>query len=201
LAVPAVLHLTSLVVFSLIGALSPGPNNIMLMTSGVNFGLRASGPHVAGVWLGVTLVQLLIGAGFYALLQAFPWLYTALHLAALFYLLYLAWRMATATSTASGRNTPHPLTFLQAAAFQCVNPKVWAVGLAAITTFARPDHVRTDVVVIALTIGLVSVPCLVLWTAFGTVMRHALSTPKAVRFFNVAMAILLVLSLLPVLLR
>jgi len=194
-------HLLSLALFAFVGTLTPGPNNIMLMTSGVNFGLRASVPHLVGVWFGVTLAQMSIGAGFYGLLKAFPWLYAVMHLAALAYLIYLAWRIATAANISSGKNAPHPLTFVQAAAFQCVNPKVWAVGLAAITTFARADHVMADAAVIALTIGFVSVPCLLLWTAFGTVMRQALSTRAAVRSFNVTMAILLVLSLLPVLVR
>jgi threonine/homoserine/homoserine lactone efflux protein len=105
-------HLGSLVLFAFIGAISPGPNNIMLMTSGVNFGLRASVPHIVGVWLGLGLLQLVIGGGFYGLLRAFPWLYTVLHLAALFYMLYLAWRMATATSITPGKHAPRPLTLL-----------------------------------------------------------------------------------------
>ncbi len=116
-------------------------------------------------------------------------------------MLYLAWRMAASTSISSGKRAPHPLTLLQAAAFQWVNPKAWALGVTAMSTFSRPGHLEIDVATIALAISTTTVPCLVLWTTMGTVMRQALSTTAAVRFFNVTMAILLVLSLLPVLLH
>lgn len=193
-------HLASLILFSFIGAITPGPNNIMIMTSGVNFGLRASVPHMAGVWIGATLLQLMIGGGFYGLMQAFPWLYTALHFVALFYMLYLAWRMAASTSIAPGKAAPRPFTLLQAAAFQWVNPKAWALGVTSMSMYTRPGHVSTDVIAVALAISTTTMPCLVIWATAGTVLRQALSTVAAVRFFNVTMAILLVLSLLPVLL-
>jgi threonine/homoserine/homoserine lactone efflux protein len=193
-------HLASLILFSLTGAITPGPNNIMIMTSGVNFGLRASVPHIAGVWLGATLLQLMIGGGFYGLLAAFPWLHTALFFVSLLYLLYLAWKIASATSIAPGQAAPRPFTLLQAAAFQWVNPKAWALGLAAMTMYTRPGHMSTDVAAVALAISTTTVPCLVIWASAGTMLRQALSTRTAVRFFNVIMAILLVLSLLPVLL-
>ena len=192
-------HLSSLVIFAFVSGITPGPNNIMVMSSGVNFGLRPSLPHVAGTLGGIFLVMLLAGEGVNGLLHAFPWLYNALRFAALLYMLYLAWRIAATSTVHEGGKATRPLTFLQAAAFQWVNPKVWAVGLAAITTFARPAHLATDVVAVAAVVVVTSAPNLLIWTVFGTLMRRALSSPGAARFFNLTMAILLVLSLVPAL--
>jgi threonine/homoserine/homoserine lactone efflux protein len=178
-------HFLSLYLFALAACATPGPNNIMLMASGVNFGLRRSLPHVLGAWTGVPLLML-----------------TALHLAALVYLLYLAWRIATASPPASGGATAaRPFTFLQAAAFQWVNPKMWMMGVTALTMFSRADHRAMDAAIIAAVFPIANGPCLLGWTLFGTMMRRTLTSGYTVRVFNVGMAILLLLSLLPVLLR
>jgi threonine/homoserine/homoserine lactone efflux protein len=195
-------HFLSLYLFALAACATPGPNNIMLMASGVNFGLRRSLPHVLGAWTGVPLLMLGIGYGLYGLLVAFPWMLTALHLAALVYLLYLAWRIATAGPPASGGATAaRPFTFLQAAAFQWVNPKMWMMGVTALTMFSRADHRAMDAAIIAAVFPIANGPCLLGWTLFGTMMRRTLTSGYTVRVFNVGMAILLLLSLLPVLLR
>ena len=192
-------HFLSLYLFALIASGTPGPNNIMLMTSAVNFGLRRSLPHLAGAWVGVPLLMLGVGYGLYGLLMAFPWLFVALRVVALAYLLYLAWRIATAGDPQSGRTGGRPLTFLQAAAFQWVNPKVWMMAVTAIATFGRADHLGVDVAIVAATFPLANAIPLISWTLFGTVMRRLLSSPRTVSLFNVSMAILLLLSLLPVL--
>jgi threonine/homoserine/homoserine lactone efflux protein len=194
-------HFLSLYLFALVASGTPGPNNIMLMASGVNFGLRRSLPHLLGAWVGVPLLMLAIGYGLYGLLVAFPWLLTVLHLVALVYLLYLAWRIATTGAPDSGgRTAARPFTFLQAAAFQLLNVKMWMMGVTAMTMFSRADHFATDVAFIAAAFPLANGPCLLGWTIFGTMMRRVLSSGYAVRVFNVGMAILLLLSLLPVLL-
>jgi len=191
----------SVALFSLAGGITPGPNNIMLLSSGVNFGLRASVPHIIGILIGVLGLQLAIGCGFYGLLKALPWLYWALHFAALAYMLYLAWRIATADGLSQSGGATRPLTVLQAAAFQWVNPKAWAIGVAVITTFASVQNPLADAVLVAVVCSAFTLPSLLIWTLFGKMMRHVLASPRTVRFFNVTMAILLVLSLLPALMR
>jgi threonine/homoserine/homoserine lactone efflux protein len=194
-------HILSVALFSLAGGITPGPNNIMLLSSGVNFGLRASIPHIIGILIGVLGVQLAIGCGFYGLLKAFPWFYWALHFAALGYMLYLAWRIATADGLGHTHGATRPLTLLQAAAFQWVNPKAWAIGVAVITTFASVENPLSDAILVAVVCSSFTLPSLLIWTAFGKMMRNALASHRTVRFFNVTMAILLVLSLLPALMR
>jgi threonine/homoserine/homoserine lactone efflux protein len=191
----------SVPLFSLAGGITPGPNNIMLLSSGVNFGLRASVPHIIGILIGVLGLQLAIGCGFYGLLKALPWLYWALHFAALGYILYLAWRIATADGLSPSGSATRPLTVLQGAAFQWVNPKAWAIGVAVITTFSSARNPLSDAVLVAVVCSAFTLPSLLIWTLFGRMMRNVLASPRTVRFFNVTMAILLVLSLLPALLR
>jgi threonine/homoserine/homoserine lactone efflux protein len=186
--------------FAIATTFSPGPNNVMLIASGANFGLRRSVPHMAGIGLGVMSLVAGAGAGLGRLFDLWDWLRPVLAVAAGLYLLYLAWRIATAAPTLN-RSEPagRPLTLLQAAAFQWVNPKAWAMAVSA-TTLYLPDRGMGTLAVAVLVFGLVSVPSTLLWTTFGRELRRWLTSPARLKAFNAVMAGLIVLSLVPILL-
>ncbi len=192
--------LLAFVGFALVSSITPGPNNTMLLASGVNYGFRRTMPHIAGISLGCMVMLLLVGLGLGQAFAAVPRLYDALRYTGAAYLLWLAWKIATAgteaTEAAGGRR---PLTFWQAAAFQWVNPKAWVMVVGAVSTYAPRDEFGQGVAVLALLLGLVNVPSICVWAGFGTALRPWLSHPGRRRVFNVAMALLLVLSILPML--
>lgn len=186
--------------FAVATTFSPGPNNVMLMASGANFGLRRSVPHMAGIGLGVMSLVAGAGAGLGRLFDLWDWLRPVMAVAAGLYLLYLAWRIATAAAKLTGaKATGRPLTLLQAAAFQWVNPKAWAMAVSA-TTLYLPDRGMGTLAVGVLIFGLVSVPSTLLWTTLGRQVGRWLTSPTRLRGFNRVMAGLIVLSLMPIVL-
>lgn len=178
--------------------ITPGPNSIMIMASGANFGFSRTLPHLLGVALGVCVLITLVGVGLTNLLDAVPFLHTGLLTLSSFYLLYLAWRIANAVPPKDGSRSGRPFSFFQAAAFQWVNPKVWGLGLTAITLYA-PEKSLTSVAVIAFTFGAVGLSSNSLWAWSGMALRDWLSDGNRLRIFNITMAILLVASLYPIL--
>jgi threonine/homoserine/homoserine lactone efflux protein len=193
--------LAALAAFALVSSITPGPNNLMLMASGTNFGLVRSLPHLLGVSIGFTLMLVVVGAGLGAALGAWPAGMLALKLVSAAYLLYLAWKIATAAapSTGDGGASSRPLTFVQAAAFQWVNPKAWTMALTAMAVYVPADDRVLGVLVVSLVFGAVNLPAVGLWTAAGVQLRRLLHRPRALRAFNIAAALLLVLSLYPLL--
>lgn len=183
--------------FCIVSSITPGPNNMMLLSSGATFGFRRTLPHLFGISIGCVAMVLLLGFGLAGIIGRAPWLYTLLHVLSTAYLLYLAWRIATSASVGGVSAGARPLRFLDAAAFQWVNPKAWAMTLGASTSFARPDHLMSDVVIVALVLVACGMPCIMLWAGGGTAVRRLLSRPAMLRAFNIAMASLLVMSLLP----
>jgi threonine/homoserine/homoserine lactone efflux protein len=183
-----------------VSSITPGPNNMMILASGVNFGFARSLRHLFGISLGFGLMILLVGLGLHTLLERFPLIYSAMRWVGAAYLLGLAWRLANAgPPSANAPSAPQPMGFIAAAAFQWVNPKAWVMAVTAISTFlpaqAQPLHI---VSLTALFIAL-NLPCVATWGAFGSAMRRILQDPKRLRFFNVTMALALVASLIPML--
>jgi threonine/homoserine/homoserine lactone efflux protein len=188
-----------LTVFALVSSLTPGPNNLMLMASGANFGFRRSLPHMLGVSLGFTVMVLLVGIGLVQVFEAFPLSYTLLKVVSLAYLLYLAWKIATAAPAGNDADKAGtPMTFIQAALFQWVNPKAWTMALTAVSVYS-PSHSLTAVAFVAGVFGAVNFPCIGVWTTMGQQLQRILTNPMRLRAFNVCMALLLVGSLYPVL--
>lgn len=192
--------ITALLAFAFVTSVTPGPNNTMLMTSGVNFGLRRTLPHLLGVSLGLVVMVLVLGAGLAQALAAAPRAWDALRLAAFGYVLWLAWKIARAAAPGPGRAAGRPLTFWQAAGFQWVNPKVWAMALGALSAYA-PGGGMGEVAAVALIFGAVNLPSTGLWALAGQGLARFLAEPRRLRRFNHAMAALLVLSMVPVLWR
>ncbi|WP_170482282.1 LysE family translocator [Ruegeria arenilitoris] len=190
--------LVALIVFAFVSSITPGPNNLMLMASGANFGFRRTVPHMLGIGLGFTFMVLLVGAGLVQVFDQFPLSYSALKIASVFYLLYLAWKIANAAPVQRGESQGTPMTFFQAAAFQWVNPKAWAMALTATTAYT-PNQTLGAIVVVALVFGLVNLPSVSTWTVLGQQMARVLTNPRRLVVFNWTMAALLVASLYPVL--
>ena len=193
--------LSALVVFAFVASATPGPNNMMLLASGVNYGFRRTIPHMLGIGLGFGLMILLVGFGVGQLFVLFAWLYTVLKVVSVAYMLWLAWHIAMSgpVTAKPGDAAAEPMTFLAAAAFQWVNPKAWAMCLTAISAYTVPASYAASMVMVTLVFVIVNLPTVSLWTLFGVSLRGLLADARRVRIFNVAMALALVASLWPVL--
>ncbi len=193
-------QLLALVAFAFVTSITPGPNNLMLMASGANFGVRRTVPHMLGVAIGFVAMAMLMGAGIAQAFVLVPGLHGWLELASIAYLLFLAWRIATARPPGEAARASRPMTFLAAAGFQWVNPKAWAMALTAIGVYA-PSQSLGAIAAVALVFGMVNLPSVGVWALLGQQMRRVLTSPARMRTFNLVMAVLLVASMLPVLLR
>ena len=190
--------LPALVLFAVVSSGTPGPNNLMLMTSGVNFGVRRTLPHFWGVDLGFAIMTLLVGLGLSEVFVRVPALLVALKWLGAAYLLWLAWKIARSGPLKGGTVRARPLTFLQAAAFQWVNPKAWIMAVTACATYADPNRYTLSVLVIAAVFAVVTAPCSGAWVGFGAALQRWLGHPRNRAIFNYTMAALLVASLYPV---
>ena len=183
--------------FAIASTFTPGPNNIMLAASGANFGFARTIPHMAGVSLGFVVLLAAAGMGLGALMLAVPQIQTALKICGAGYLLWLAWKIAHAGAAGEGDSRARPLTYLQAAAFQWVNPKGVITAIGAIALYVRPDHARTDLGLLLAVFGLVTVGSVVAWSAFGVALAGLLRNPRQAQIFNICMALALVISIVP----
>lgn len=190
-----------LLAFAFVSSITPGPNNMMLMASGANYGLRRTVPHMLGVAIGFTVMIALVGVGLVGLFEAWPPSFTVLKIVSTVYLLWLAWKIATAPSPTArdGTESGKPLTFVEAALFQWVNPKAWTMALTAMAIYVPADDRVTGVIVVALVFGALNLPSVGIWTAMGVQLRRLLHRPRALRAFNIAAALLLIASLYPLL--
>ena len=188
-----------LTVFAFVTSVTPGPNNMMLLSSGVNFGFRRTLPHALGVAIGFTLMVGLIGLGLAGIFARYPALLVAMKWFGAAYMVFLAFKLARAAPLKEGAPGGRPMTFLQAAAFQWINPKAWVMGVTAVATYTLPERYEFSVLVVALVFGAVNLPSVSSWVLFGTALRRALSNPGVLRLFNWTMAVLLIASLYPAL--
>ena len=181
--------------FALGTVITPGPNNLMLMASGANFGFRRSIPHMLGVGLGFPLMILPVGLGVMQLFDLIPQLVVVMTVASVGYMLWLAWKLANAGAPGEGKAGGVPLTFLQASAFQWVNPKAWAMALGAITLYAT-DRSLGAILWVCGTYVMMGCLSTTTWTVLGLQIRKVLTNPMRLRLFNWTMAAMLVASLL-----
>ncbi|MEC9198551.1 MAG: LysE family translocator [Pseudomonadota bacterium] len=188
----------ALFAFSLATVITPGPNNLMLMASGANFGFARTLPHMAGIAFGFPAMVLLVGLGVMQIFDLWPMSYTVLKIASVGYLAYLAWKIATAAPIQGTDARSRPLRFVEAAAFQWVNPKAWSMALTAITLYAGGRDL-SHVGLVALAYVLTALVSTSSWTLLGQQIRRLLATPARLRLFNGTMALLLLATLIPVL--
>lgn len=190
--------LSALIGFTFVSSVTPGPNNMMVMASGANFGFRPTMPHMLGISIGFMVMVFLVGIGLIGVFDAWPPAHTILTVISVAYLLWLAWKIANAAAPETADSTSRPFSFLQAAMFQWVNPKAWTMAFGAITLYA-PDRSFVAISIVALAFGIMSIPAISMWTVLGQQFRRILSSPARLRVFNWSMAALLVASLYPVL--
>ncbi|RWP64788.1 LysE family translocator [Mesorhizobium sp.] len=190
----------ALLVYAFVTSITPGPNNFMLLASGVNFGFAKTIPHMLGISIGFLVLLLAVGFGLGAVLIAFPVLDTALKIAGGVYLLYLAWKIAMSRSLSSkGEAKARPMRFIDAAAFQWVNPKAWVMAITAMAVYAVPEHPFLSVALVSIAFTVVNLPSVSVWAGFGTALRGFLSDPVRLKWFNIAMGVLLAAALWPML--
>lgn len=191
--------LSALVGFAFATSITPGPNNMMLFASGVNFGFRRTVPHMLGIGVGFLSLLIGVGLGLGALLATVPLLYTGLKIAGGIYLLYIAWKIGMSRTLGDGEAAARPMTFLAAAAFQWVNPKAWVMAVTAMSVYIDADQYLWSVALVGLVFAAVNLPSVSTWAGFGSVLREWLSVPVRLKWFNITMALLLVASLWPML--
>jgi threonine/homoserine/homoserine lactone efflux protein len=187
--------------FALVSSITPGPNNTMMLASGVNFGWVRSLPHMAGITLGFCFMVLMMGLGLGRLFAHWPWLYTLMRYLGAAYMLYLAWKiLQAAPPTEAGAGRPAtPMGFFAAAAFQWVNPKAWVMALSAVTTYLPSGHSLPQLLALIGVLGLINLPSTGSWAVFGSGMRRYLREPRFLRIFNRVAATALMASLIPLL--
>jgi threonine/homoserine/homoserine lactone efflux protein len=190
--------------FALVSSITPGPNNAMLLASGVNFGMRRSLPHLAGICLGFGFMLAAVGLGLHKVLQAYPLILEVLRYAGALYMVWLAYQLATANThvalvKVNANHRSQPMRFWAAAAFQWVNPKAWVMAMTAMTAYLPAPAATLQIMLLVAVFVVVNAPCVASWAAFGSGMRKVLQNPMRLRIFNVCMAVGLVASLYPVL--
>jgi threonine/homoserine/homoserine lactone efflux protein len=185
------------VIFAVVTSITPGPNNVMLTATGANVGIRRGLPHVLGVGLGFALMIFVVAAGAGAALLENPEIMRWLRIAGIAVLFWLAWKIATAAHPGA-ESRAKPINFYEAVAFQWVNPKAWLICAGAVGGYL--DSEGTGAIGQAAVFGLIFVlagtPCMFVWLGFGALMQQLLRTDRALRMFNVAMALMLAASVL-----
>lgn len=193
--------LTALIAFAFVSSITPGPNNLMLMTSGTNFGFVRTIPHMLGVSVGFTVMIVLVGAGLAKIFELYPVAHLILKYASCAYLVWLAWKIATSPppgAKSGAEAQAKPMTFIQAALFQWVNPKAWTMALTAVSAYTLPTDPIASLLIVAAVFGAINLPSVGSWTLLGMQLRRFLSDPLKLRIFNVTMAVILVATLYPV---
>lgn len=191
----------ALLTFAFVSSITPGPNNVMLLASGVNFGFWRTVPHMFGIAAGFGSLLLCVGFGLGALLTGFPALSIVLKILGGSYLLYLAWCIATSRSMgkAASNTGSSPMTFSAATAFQWVNPKAWMMAMTAMSVYSNPEAPYLSVFLVAAAFVVVNFPSVSTWVGFGTVLRSFLADPVRLKWFNISMGTLLALTIIPML--
>jgi threonine/homoserine/homoserine lactone efflux protein len=192
--------LFAFVVFAIVMFFTPGPNNIMLLSSGLTYGFRPTVPHILGITFGFAFMVGAVGIGLGAVFLAYPILQTILKWGGVAYLVYLAAAIAMSdpVKPEEGGRRKGPMTFIGAAMFQWINAKGWVMVISTITAYAAIAAFPLNILIqVAISLGLGILSCTA-WAMFGSALRPLLSSPRAVRIFNIVMALLLLASLIPV---
>ncbi|WP_108652075.1 LysE family translocator [Dongshaea marina] len=188
-------QLVALVMFALVTTASPGPNNIMLMTSGAHIGFMRTLPHMLGIVIGFSLMVILVGVGLSGLFEAYPMIHSILQAGCILYLFYLAVMIATSKPAQSEESAYKPMSFVSAVLFQWVNPKAWSMAVSAVSLFSASSELK-GILMVALIFAVINIPSVTVWVFAGKKLQALLHEPGRVRLFNYAMAGLLLVSVL-----
>lgn len=197
--IPWMPHFLPMITLMVVAAFTPGPNNIMLAASGANFGFRRTIPHLLGVPSGFLFMLALAGVGLDWLFALSPLIQQGFRVAALVFIFWLAWRIATSTQASKEEGRSRPQYFVEAAAFQFINPKGVVMAITVISSFISPDHdYFTQFLMVMMCFTLVTLMAVLCWAGFGVMIRGLIDTPLRLRVFNITMAALLIGSIMPV---
>ncbi|MGB0893180.1 MAG: LysE family translocator [Parashewanella sp.] len=190
----------AVIFFAFSACISPGPNNVMIMTSGMNYGTRRSLPHLLGISVGFPVMLICIGLGLGFIFDRYPAIHQVIKVCGIIYLLFLAWKIANATPTNfEADSTSKPFTFIQSALFQWVNPKAWFMATSSVATFTHnQSNVFLQVIMISFIFMVVVFPASGTWLVFGTQLKRVLKSAHHQKIFNICMAVILVASIIPV---
>ena len=192
----------ALFVFGGIAAFTPGPNNTMLLATGINFGVRRAWPHIMGVAIGFPAMIACIGFGLGKIFEVYPWIYVALKYAGAAYMVWLAWKIAMSKpSSDDGITKGDPVTFLQASAFQWVNPKAWIMAVTALSAYTIAGQYSVGVLAVVGTFVFMGFTSALTWVLFGAGLKHILNDARYYRYINWGLAAALLASLVPMLLH
>lgn len=191
----------ALIAFSLVMSITPGPNNLMLLASGANFGWRKSIPHMLGISIGFFAMTVLTGAGLVKIFETYPVSYVVLKVLSVLFMVYFAYKIATSTPPTEQRDMAgrRPMRFYEAVLFQWINPKAIAMAVSAISAFAPQEQGLLGVSLVAMIFALVNLPSINVWLILGTQIRRVLNVPWKLRAFNLTAAALLITTLYPIL--
>ncbi len=186
-----------LVTFALSSSIAPGPNNIMLAASGVNYGFTRSIPHMLGVSIGFFILFLAVAFGLGNVFELYPQLQAALKCVGSIYLLWLAWKIATAASASEQAISKRPMTFLQAISFQFVNVKAMMMAISSAVVFTLPgDNYTVSALLVGVIFTLINLPCCSAWVVFGSGLKRFLRNEQSLKAFNWSLASLTAASVL-----
>ncbi|WP_458024560.1 LysE family translocator [Providencia stuartii] len=189
----------SLSMFSFVTSITPGPNNIMLLASGMNFGLKRTMPHALGVSIGFLVMLIAVGMGVGALIKSSEIVYNILKYLGIAYLLWLAWKTTISRSVGSAKNSNEkPLTLLEAALFQWVNPKAWMMAIPGMALYTDSTNPYSSMLLVAVIFSLINFPSVTIWAMFGSELRERLKNPNVLKKFNLIMGLLLAASAISV---
>ncbi|MGJ3264747.1 MAG: LysE family translocator [Salinarimonas sp.] len=192
--------LVAIVLFALSTSVSPGPNNLLLVTSGAKFGLARTWRHIMGITVGFPVMIVVVGLFLGAVFQERPWLHDLLAIVGSAYLLYLTWKILAARGSVERGAMGKPIGFVEAALFQWVNPKAWVMATGAVAAYTTTAGFGIELSAIAAVFVAVSLVTCTVWAAFGELIAGFLSTPARVRAFNVTLGLMLLASIVPILL-
>ena len=189
--------LFGLIGYTIVTCITPGPNNLILLSSGANYGFKKTIPVMLGIVLGFSVMIIIVGLGIMQVFERFPSVKAVMIWASLAYTAYLAWRIGSSSSIGKADNKVL-MTAMQGALFQWVNAKGWVMALTAITLYA-PSNSIVSVVIVALVFAISGIPCVGIWGLAGVQFNRFLNTARRLRIFNIGMALLLIFSVLPIL--
>jgi len=188
----------SILSFVVATAFSPGPNNLLLLSSGLTFGYRETLPLISGIMVGFPLMVVAVGLGIGELFQIFPMLYNILKVVGIAYLLWMAWQIAQSKGSLATHKEAQPFTFLQSALFQWINPKAWIMAITSTTSFINNEaEIQLQVLSIALIYLVVGLFSTHSWALGGVVLQKFIQKEKSLHIFNITMALLILFSVLP----
>ena len=192
--------LAAILLFAFSTSFTPGPNNLLLITSGAKFGLARTWRHILGISFGFPLMIAVIAFFLGAVFQALPWLHALLNVVGAAYLLYLTWKILMASGAVERGQVGQPIGFVEAALFQWVNPKAWVMATGAIAAYTTPAGFGLEVALIVLVFACVGFASSLTWAAGGSLLARFLHTPGRMRAFNIVLGLMLLASIVPILL-